>query len=213
MKKAMSKVYLWLFIGLLVTFTTGFLVSQNPVMVTNIFTGYTRYILIIAELGIAIFLGARIFKMSQSTATCLYLLYTFLTGLTLSIIFLVYNLSSLLFIILVASCLFGAFALIGKIIKIDLSKISVFLIMGLIGVIVLGIINIFLQSTMLQTVGSIVGLLVFLGYTCYDMQRIDSMIKSNMPEGKIAILGAFSLYIDYINILMDLLNLFGDRRK
>ena len=213
MNKVMSKVFLWLFIGLLITFGTGFIVSQNTTMVINIFSGVTRYILIIAELGIAIILGSRIFKMKQSTATCLFILYAFLTGLTLSVIFLIYKLSSLIFIILVASCLFGAFALIGKIIKVDLSKISIFLIMGLIGAIILGIINMFLGSPILTTIGSILGLIVFLGYTCFDIQRINHMIDTDMPEGKIAILGAFSLYIDYINILMDLLNLFGDRRN
>ena len=213
MNKVMSKVYLWLFIGLLITFVTGYTVSQNATMVTNIFSGITRYILIIAQLGLAVILGSRIFKMKESTAKCIYLLYAFLTGLTLSVIFLVYKLSSLLFIILIASCLFGAFALIGKIIKIDLSKISVFLIMGLIGAIILGIVNIFLNIGSLNTFISILSLIVFLGYTCYDVQRINHMIDSNMPEGKIAILGAFSLFIDYINILIDLLNLFGDRRN
>jgi len=208
----MSKVFLWLFIGLLITFVTGYTVSINENMVINIFSGITRYILIIAELGIAIFLGARIYKMKQSTATCLYLLYTFLTGLTLSAIFLVYELSSLLFIILVASCLFGGFAILGKILKVDLSKISVFLIMGLIGSIILGIINLFIHSGPLYTFISILSLIVFLGYTCYDIQRIKAMSNSDMPEGKVAILGAFSLFIDYINILIDLLNLFGNRR-
>ncbi len=208
-KKGLSGVFLWLFIGLLITFVTGYVVSLNANMVYNIFSGITRYILMIATLGIAIFLGARIWKMNKTTATCLYLLYTFLTGLTLSSIFIVYELSFIFMVFLVAACLFGGFAIIGKVLKVDLSKISTFLIMGLIGVIILSIVNVFLHNGPLEILISCASLVVFLGYTAYDIQKISRMTAAQLDDRKVAIIGAFSLYIDYINIVMDLISLFG----
>lgn len=208
----MYQIFLWMFVGLLVTFITGYVVSLNTDMVNKIFGTYVRYILIFAELGIGIFLGARVWKLKPATATCLYLLYAFLTGLTISAIFIVYKVSSLLAIFLVASGLFGIFGVFGFITKIDISKISTFLLMMLIGIIVLGLVNMFLGSSLLNTVLSIVGLVVFLGYTAYDLNRIKKMMEYGETGRNAAISGAFSLYLDYIHIFMDLLDLFGDRR-
>ena len=212
-KRVLSSTFLWLFIGLLITFVTAYLVSTNQDMVLNIFTGWTYYLLIIAEVGIAIFLSVRIWKLKGVTATCLYIFYTFLTGLTLSSIFLVYKLSSLIFIFLVAAVLFGIFGLIGKFTKIDLSKLGVFLVMGLIGVILINIINIFVMNHTLNIISCVIALIVFLGYTAYDIQRIKRMADTNLPERNIAIIGAFSLFLDYINIVVHLLNLIGDSRR
>ena len=207
------KVFLWMFIGLLITFITGCTVSLNENMVYNIFSGVTRYILIIAELGIGIFLGAKIWDMKASTATCLYLLYTFLTGLTLSSIFIIYKLSSLFVIFFVAAILFGFFALIGKVLKLDLTKLTTFLLMGLIGSLLLGIVNIFLRVSIINTIISIISLIVFLGYTAVDIQRIKRMMMYSNDERKVAIRGAFSLYLDYINIVIDLLRLIGAPKR
>ena len=198
-KNLFYKIFLWMFIGLLVTFITAYVVSLNEVMVRNIFSGITRYILIIAELGIGIFLGVRVWKLKPATATCLFLFYTFL---------------SIMFVFGIAALLFGIFAILGKILKLDLTKISTFLLMMLIGVMVLGIVNMFIGSSMLTTVISCVSLVVFLGFVAYDINRMKEMVGySGDKEQNLAILGAFSLYIDFINIFIDLLNLFGGNSR
>ncbi len=214
MKNLFYRVFLWLFIGLLITFTTGYVVSLNQNMMINIFSGITMYILILLELGIGIFLSLRVWNMKGSTATCLYIFYTFLTGLTLSAIFIKYQITTIMFIFVVAAVLFGIFAILGKLLKLDLTKISTFLLMMLIGIIVLGIVNIFIGSSMLNTIISCVSLIVFLGYTAYDINKIKQMIGyKGEKEQNLAIVGAFSLYLDYIHIFIDLLNLFGGNSR
>ena len=212
-KRVMSSTFIWLFVGLLITFVTGYLVSTNANMVMNIFSGWAYYLLIIAEVGIALFLSMRIWKLKGITATCLYIFYTFLTGLTLSSIFLVYKMSSIIFIFLVAAVLFLIFGLIGKFTKIDLSKIGTILLMGLIAIILLNIINSFVMNNTLNIISCVIGLLVFFGYTAYDIQKIKRMADTSLPERNIAIIGAFSLFLDYVNILVQLLRLFGDSRR
>lgn len=209
-RKILPKVFGWMFLGLLVTFFTAYFVSMNPVMLKNIFGNNFYWILIILEIIIAIVLSTRIYKMKGSTATCLYLGYTFLTGLTFSSIFILYEMTSIVFIFLVAAILFGIFALIGKFTKLDLSKISTFLMMGLVSVIILCVINMFIGSSTINFVSSIISILVFLGYTAYDIQMIMRNDYYGVDERNLAIIGAFSLYLDYINIFMDLLNIFGD---
>ena len=212
-KSIMPKVFMWMFIGLLVTFGTGYLVSLNETMVVNIFSGITRFIIVLGTLGIGIVLGTLISKMNTPTAICLYLLYTFLTGLTISMIFVVYKITFILAVFVVAALLFGTFALIGKVIKLDLSKFYTYLIMGLIGVVLLGIVNIFLKLSWMYILISWVSLIVFLGYTAVDIQRISKMYGDEENSSKLAIIGAFSLYLDYINIVMDLINLFGGSNR
>ena len=212
-KKIISNVFLWMFVGLLITFGTAFLVSNNYNMVRNIFSGWVYYVLIFLELGLAMFLSIRVWKMSGATATCVYLFYTFLTGLTMSSIFIRYELMSIIFVFLVASILFLIFALIGKFTKIDLSKFSVFLFMAVIGVILLNVINMFLLNSTLNLISCIFGLIVFLAYVAFDIQRIKRYSSYNLPERNLAIISALSIYIDFINIFMDLLNLSGRSRR
>ena len=212
-KSIMPKVFMWMFIGLLVTFGTGYLVSLNQNMVVNIFSGITRFIIILGTLGVGIVLGSLIHKMNTPTAICLYLLYTFLTGLTISMIFVVYKITFILAVFVVAALLFGTFALIGKVVKLDLSKFYTYLIMGLIGVVLLGIVNMFLKLSWMYILISWVSLIVFLGYTAVDIQRISKMYADEEESSKLAIIGAFSLYLDYINIVIDLINLFGGSNR
>ena len=212
-KSIMPKVFMWMFIGLLVTFGTGYLVSLNETMVVNIFSGITRFIIVLGTLGIGIVLGTLISKMNTPTAICLYLLSTFLTGLTISMIFVVYKITFILAVFVVAALLFGTFALIGKVIKLDLSKFYTYLMMGLIGVVLLGIVNIFLKLSWMYILISWVSLIVFLGYTAVDIQRISKMYGDEENSSKLAIIGAFSLYLDYINIVIDLINLFGGSNR
>lgn len=206
--KIYSKVYLWLFIGLLVTFITGIYTSANVDALSAIFNNGFYWILVIVELGLAIFLSARIHKMSATTARISYLLYTFLTGLTLSSIFIVYKLDSIILVFGITAVLFLIFALIGKTTNLDLSKFGTYLLMMLLGIIICSIINIFLDNTMFDLVISCISIVIFLGYIAYDVQKIKKL-DGFLTDDNLAVIGAFELYLDFINIFIDLLRIFG----
>lgn len=209
--KTYSKIFLWMFIGLLVTFITGIYVSTNENILTFLFQNNGFIIVLIAELITVIFLTARIKKMSPTTARISFLLYSFLTGLTFSSIFLIYELGSILLIFLVASLLFGIFALIGNYTSIDLTKLGTYLLMMLFGIIICTLINIFLNNSIFDIIITIISLIIFLGYVAYDIQKI-KLLEDEIEEDNLAIYGALQLYLDFINILLDLLNLFGKNR-
>lgn len=209
MGKVYSKVYLWLFIGLLVTFLTGVYTATNKDALEVIFSKGFYWIFAVVEIGIAIFLSARIAKMSTTSARICYLLYTFLTGLTFSSIFIAYKLTSIIMVFGITSALFLGFALIGTYTKLDLSKLGTYLFMMLIGIIICTIVNIFLHNTMFDILICSVGIIIFLGYIAYDIQRISSL-EEYIEEDKVAVYGAFQLYLDFINVFVDLLRLFGD---
>ena len=160
---------MWMFIGLLVTFITGIYTSTNVDALEVIFNKSGYWILLIVELGLAIFLSARIHKMSPTTARICYLLYTFFTGLTFSSIFIVYKIESIMLVFLVTAILFLIFAIIGKTTKVDLTKISTILLMALLGVIICTIINIFLQNSTFDMILSGISVLIFLGFIAYDI--------------------------------------------
>ena len=143
--KLFSKVFMWMFIGLAITFGIGYYVSVNPNMLFNVFGSY-YWLLIIAELVVVIWLSARIRKMKPMTAKLLFCAYSFLTGLTFSSIFVIYEISSIIYVFGITAILFLIFALIGYFTKIDLTKIGVYLFMALLGVIICSIINIFVGS-------------------------------------------------------------------
>lgn len=210
-KKLLPKVFLWMFIGLLITFISGFVVSENANMLENIYSSNLYWLFIAAELIIAFVLNLKVATLNKNVAICLYVLYTFLTGLTISFIFLAYSLPSIMIIFLVTAVIFGIFALIGKYTKIDLSKFWIYLLIGFIAIIVLEIVNIFILNESLSIFTCILGVVIFLGYTAYDVQRI---IKSGdldeVENTSFPIVFAFNLYIDFINIFLDLLRLFGD---
>ena len=146
--------------------------------------------------------------MSATTARICYLLYTFLTGLTFSSIFIVYKLESILLVFGITSLLFLIFAIIGKTTNIDLSKLSTYLLMMLLGIIICSIVNIFLKSSTFDIVISCISIVVFLGYIAYDVQKI-KRLNGLITEDNLAVIGAFELYLDFINIFIDLLRLFG----
>ena len=210
-RKTLPQVFGWMFVGLMITFISAYIVSINTNMLENIYSGSFYWIFVVVELGLAIWLSARIHKMSGTTATILYLIYTFITGLTLSFIFVAYKMSSIIVIFLVTSILFGIFALIGKYTNIDLTKFGTYLLMGLVGLLILSIINIFLANGTINMIASIIGILIFLGYTAYDVQKIMNL-DGMLEDRNYAIIGAFSLYLDFINIFLDLLQLFGDSK-
>ena len=210
-KKILPQVFGWMFLGLLITFVSAYVVSINTNMLINIYSGGFYWIFVIVELVLAGVLSIRIGKMKGITATCLYLFYTFLTGLTLSLIFVAYEMASIIVVFLVTALLFGIFALIGKFTKIDLSKFGIYLFMGLVGILILYLINIFIANDTIDMIGCILGIIIFLGYVAYDIQRI-LRSEGTLENRNLAIIGAFSLYLDFINIFIDLLNLFGNSK-
>ena len=197
-----------MFLGLLVTFATGYAVSSNPVMIENVFGGMF-YIFIILELVLVLVLSARVMKMSPVGAKMCFLLYSFVSGLTFSSIFIVYNLTSITSVFLISALVFGIMALIGYTTKVDLTKVGFYLMMALIGAIIVMIVNLFLNNPMVDTFISIVCLIVFIGITAYDVQKIKVLESSGLPEDNLAIYGALDLYLDFINIFLHLLQFFG----
>ena len=210
--KLLSKSFLWMCIGLLVTFVTGYGVASNERMLENIFEGSGFWIFIILEFILVIVLSLRIMKMSPTSAKICFILYSFVSGLTFSSIFVVYELSSVMYVFLLSSAIFGIMAFIGYKTNTDLSKIGFYLMMGLIAVIVVSIINVFVGNSTLEIILCIVCLLLFLGITAYDVQKIKALETSGLPEDNLAIYGALQLYLDFINIFLDLLRLFAENK-
>lgn len=205
----LGKVFKWFGLGLLVTFITAYYTSTNINLLSTIFSGYGYLVIILLELGLAIYLSARIRKMSTTTAAVCYLGYSVLTGLTLSSIFIVYEMTSIIYILLATSLTFFVFSLLGKSEKFDLSKYGLYLFVVLLGMVILEIINIFLMNNTLDLVLCVVGLGVFVGYVAYDIQKIVRYFEENE---NMAIIGAFELYLDFINIFIRLLQVFGKSR-
>ena len=209
--KIFSKVFMWMFIGLAITFGIGYYVSINPNMLFNVFGSY-YWVLLIAEIVVVIWLSARIRKMKPMTAKILFCLYSFLTGLTFSSIFVVYKISSIIYVFGITALIFLIFALIGYFTKIDLTKLGTYLFMALLGVIICSIINIFVGSAKFDLGITIVCLLIFIAYIAYDIQIIKRNLYLIPEEDNLAIYGALQLYLDFINIFLRLLQLFGRSR-
>lgn len=210
--KLISKVFLWMFVGLMVTFATGFFISTNERMLLTVFSTGVYIIFAIVELILVIVLSARIRKLKPTTCKVMFLLYSFVSGLTFSSIFITYKMVSIMYVFLISALIFGLFALIGYKTKVDLTKFGTYLFMGLLATIVVSIINIFVGNQMLDLIISIVIILIFIGVTAYDIQKIKHMSNSSIPEENLAIYGALELYLDFINIFLNLLRLFGDDR-
>ena len=210
MQKLLSKTFIWMFIGLLVTFLTGYYVSTSETMINNVFTGSGFIVFIIMEFVLVIVLSTRIFKMSPAAAKVSFLLYSFVSGLTFASIFTVYELTSIMFVFLLSALLFGILSFIGYTTKIDLTKTGSYLFIALFGVVILSIINaLFIHSSGLVFGISIVCLLLFLGITAHDVQKIRNLSNMGLPEDNLAIYGALQLYLDFINIFLDLLRIIG----
>ena len=211
--KILPKVFGWMFIGLLVTFITGYFVSMNINMLLNLFTTAGLVILLIVEVGLVIFLSARIHKMSPTTAKICFLLYSFVTGLSFSAYFVVFELNSLILVFLITAIVFAIFAVVGMTLKLDLTKLGTYLMMALLAILICMIVNIFLNNSTFDLITSIIGVLIFIGYTAYDVQKIVRMSDMNMlPEENLAIYGALDLYLDFINLFVHLLQLIGNAR-
>lgn len=206
-----SKMFMWMFVGLLITFLVGYYVSTNENMIYNIFATKFYWVIYIAEIVTVIVLSARILKMSKNGAIFGFLLYSFLSGLTFSSIFLTFKISSIIFIFLITALVFLIFALIGHFTKINLTKLGTILFMGLIGILIASIINIFVQSQTFDLILVIIGIIVFIGYIAYDINKV-KRLEGQIDEDKLSIIGALELYLDFINLFIRLLQLFGKNK-
>ena len=207
--KLISKSFLWMCFGLLVTFLTGYFVSNNEVMLENIYGGNMYFLFVIIEFILVIALSARVMKMQPTTAKICFLLYSFVSGLTFASIFIFFEISSIMFIFLISAIIFAIMALIGYFTNIDLTRIGTYLLFALLAVVIVSLINIFIGSSTLSLVISIVCVLLFLGITAYDVQKIKALQSSGLPEDNLAIYGALELYLDFINLFIHLLSIFG----
>ena len=215
----MRKVYVWMALALVVSGLTAYYVAGSEQMLMAIFGNQiTFWVLAIAEIGLVIGLSAAINKLSFPIAAIMFLLFSILNGVTLSAIFVVYTMSSIATTFFVTAGTFAAMAFIGYTTKKDLTKIGGILLMALIGLIIASVVNIFLKNSMMDIVISAIGVLIFVGLTAYDAQKIKEMMMENGSEvndftQKLAVLGALSLYLDFINLFLYLLRFLGKQRS
>lgn len=213
----MRKVYVWMTLALVLTGITAYGVASSPGLMMTIFqTPAIMWGLIIAELAIVIAISAAINRLSLTTATLLFVLYSVLNGATFSLIFAVYTMSSIANVFFITAGTFGVMAAYGYFTKRDLSSWGRLLLMALIGLIIATLVNVFLvKSSGFDLILSYAGVLIFVGLTAYDTQKIKQMLamQTDMGEGaqKVALLGALSLYLDFINLFLYLLRIFGRR--
>jgi len=211
-------VYNWMAIGLGITGLVAYYVANSESLQQLIFGNRILFFgLIIAEFGLVIAISARIQKMQASTATALFVLYSALNGATLSMIFLIYTASSITSTFFICAGTFVACSIYGWTTKRDLTSVGGFMAMGLIGIIIASVVNIFLRSPAMYMIISYIGVIVFVGLTAYDTQHLKNM-AATQPDGlevgvvrKGAILGALKLYLDFINLFLMLLRIFGNR--
>jgi FtsH-binding integral membrane protein len=209
-------VYWWMFGGLGVTALVALAVASSPAAVATLVSSRLLFFgIIIAELVLVVYLSARVTKLAPSTAGTLFIAYSALNGVTFALILLAYTGASVATAFFVTAGMFGALAVYGSVTKRDLTGMGRFMFMGLIGLVLAGIVSIFWHSDAMQFVMGVVGVLVFSGLIAYDSQRLRSMALQLHGEqaGSYAVLGALSLYLDFINLFLSLLRLFGDRRN
>lgn len=213
--KAMRDVFMRMFLALLVTAATSFAVLLNGTFLAFMLQNSWAYWgLLIAEIVLVFSVSGAINKLSATTANLLFFLYAIINGVVLSTIFLVYTSSSIAQTFLITAGVFGAMAIYGYTTKSDLSKFGSILMMALIGLLVCIVVNIFLASSRLDWIISIVGVGIFIGLTAWDTQKIKHMVAyADTPEAlsKVSTLGALSLYLDFINLFLYLLRFFGGR--
>ncbi|UKK51636.1 Bax inhibitor-1/YccA family protein [Prevotella sp. E13-17] len=212
----MRKVYVWMSLALVITALAAYGVATNPVMTEILLSNpVLMWGIVGAELLLVIGLGAGVNKMSLTVATTLFIVYSILNGVMLSSIFFIYSLGSITTVFLITASTFGVMSLYGYVTQKDLTSWGRLLMMALIGLIIATIVNVFVASPGLTLIASYVGVLVFVGLTAYDTQRIKQMFLTAPDAGehmqKYALLGALNLYLDFVNLFLYLLRIFGKR--
>ena len=212
----LRKVYGWMFVGLAVTAVVASTVAGSPTLIQHVFSNQILYFgLILAQLGLVFYLSARVQTLAPNMAMTLFLVYAALNGVIFSFILLVYTGESIGTTFLVTAGMFGAMALYGSTTERSLAGVGQFFFMGLIGLILASIVGMFWQSDALQFVITVIGVIVFTGLTAWDAQRLKQM-AATVPEermGSYAIVGALSLYLNFINLFLMLLRVLGGRRN
>lgn len=213
----MRKVYTWMALALVITGITAYGVATTPSLIEAIVMNRILFWgLVIAEFGIVIGISRMLHKLSLTTATLMFIAYSVINGATLSIFLLLYTAESIGMVFFITAATFGVMAFIGYITKTDLSKIGNILYMALIGLVIASVVNMFVHSSGFQLILSYVGVIIFVGLTAYDTQKIKLMLneQSSADESaqKLALLGALSLYLDFVNLFIYLLRILGDRR-
>lgn len=213
-----SKVYGWMSLALVITGVVAMWAASTPAVVNAIFQSGSMlpfYLLIGLEIGAVIYLSARINKMSAETAGTVFIAYSVLNGLTLSMVFLIYTSASIASTFLVTAATFGVMSFYGYTTKKDLTSIGNLAYMALIGLIIASVVNFFVASSTLHWVITYAGVLIFVGLTAYDTQKIKQMASFDDAQDTIkkkSILGALTLYLDFVNLFLYLLRLLGDRK-
>ena len=213
----MRKVFVWMTLALAITGLTAYGVATSPTILSLIFSSKVTFFgLIIAEFALVFAISGAINRLSLSTATLLFILYSVINGATLSTIFFAFSVATIGKVFFITAGTFGAMALVGYTTKTDLTSIGKLLFMALLGIIIASVVNMFVASSGLDLILSYVGVLVFVGLTAYDTQKIKQMCQSAPDAGestqKLALIGALSLYLDFINLFLYLLRIFGNNR-
>lgn len=212
----MRKVYVWMSMALVITGLTAWIVAHNASLLSLIYgNSAVIWILFIAEIGLVIGLSAAIHKLSLPVATLMFVLYSVLNGAVFSSIFLVYTMSSIATVFFITAGTFAAMSVFGYVTKKDLTSMGKFLMMAVIGLIIATVVNLFMKSSGMSMIISYAGVLIFVGLTAYDTQKIKNMCLQAPDTGetmqKLALLGALSLYLDFINLFIYLLRILGNR--
>ena len=213
-KVLMRKVYLWMTLALMITGITAAGVANSPNILALIYSSQVvMWGIIIAEFGLVIYISARLEKLSLSTATTLFALYSILNGVMLSSIFLLYSTAIISKVFFITAGTFGVTALYGYATKKDLSSLGNILFMALIGLVIATVVNVFMKSAMFDLILSYMGVIIFVGLTAWDSQKIKHMMMEQQDADesaqKLALIGALSLYLDFINLFLYLLRIFG----
>lgn len=217
MPSLLRKVYGWMGLALGLTGLTAYVVGTTPELISRVATPGALILLLLVQLGLVIFLSARIATMTRASALISYIAYSILSGLTLSTIFLVYTQGSIALTFFICAAMFSSMAIYGYYTKADLSSLDSFLFMGLIGLILAGLANMFFKSQGFDLIISAAGVLIFTLYTAYDIQMIKRLGQQLIGNGeevdKVAIVCALKLYLDYVNLFLYLLRFFGQQRR
>ena len=211
----MRRVYFKMFLAMVVTAVTSMFVAGNEAILTMIFSNrMAPIVLLVLQVGVVLVLSGRIHKLSTPVASLLFYLYSVLTGVVFSVILLVYTASSIAYTFFITAGVFAAMSIYGYFTSNDLSRFGSIMFMALIGLIVCSLVNIFVNSSTMDWIISFVGVLIFIGLTAWDTQKIKQMTQyaDQSMAGKIATLGALNLYLDFVNLFLYLLRFFGDSR-
>lgn len=212
----LRKSYVWMASALVLTGLTAYFVANSPGMLQLILGNRAVFFgIIIAELALVIGLSSTIQRISVVTATLLFVLYSVLNGALLSVIFVAFTMASIATTFFVTAGTFGVMALYGSLTKTDLSRLGNILLMALIGLIIAVVVNIFLKNTMMDMIISGIGVIIFTGLTAYDAQKIKALtdgVEEDDETQKLAVIGALTLYLDFVNLFLYLLRFFGKRR-